>query len=135
TLFGFLLAALMLGSAAESLLRYGGSEELDLYSENTRQRGPFAADGAFALRYRSWDELYAENAADLAPWQDEVKRRDTRPAWLFVGNSFVHGAGMLVEHVRKAVPDRCIVTLHRTDPLPVRLAQVDLLQGREPRPE
>jgi hypothetical protein len=135
-LLGFLLAAVMLGSAAEAFLRYGGLVDLDVtLAEHADGRGPFVADRDFSVRYRSWNDLYTRSAGDLAPWLAASQGDGARPTWLFVGSSFVHGAGMMVDHVRATVPERYILTLHRTDPLPVRLAQIDLLRQQTARLE
>jgi hypothetical protein len=133
---GFVAATLTLGISAELFLRSFTPGELDLYAgERSARRGPLVADSDFGARYRSWGDLYAENAPDLAPWLEESRRPRARQGWVFIGNSFVHGAGMLVDHVRTAVPERQVVTLHRTDPLPIRLAQIDLLAARAAAPE
>jgi hypothetical protein len=133
---GFVVATFVLGAAGELFLRHSAPAEVDVYlGEQSARRGPFVPDPGFGLRYRAPAALYAESAADLAPWLVEPRRPDAQPVWLFIGNSFVHGAGMLVDHVRAGTPDRSIVTMHRTDPLPVRFAQIDVLSEEEQRPE
>lgn len=133
-LFGFAGAVLMCALPAEVFLRYFPPADRVALSGPPPPVGALAADPDFGVGYQSWEGFRAQNAVDLAPLLTPVDSHQ-RPTWIFLGNSFVHGAGMLVDHVRMALPNWLIVTLHRTDPLPLRCAQITLLQAHGPPAE
>lgn len=132
SLVGFVGAVLLCALPAEMFLRYFPPAET--FPGFQSSVGILAADAHFGVGYRSWEAFRAQNAADLASLLTPIEP-DHRPAWIFLGNSFVHGPGMLVDHVRLAVPSRLVATLHRSDPLPLRCAQLALLEVHAPRVE
>jgi hypothetical protein len=97
--------------------------------------GIYAPDDDWGVTYRSWEAFCSENARDLGrylPWDDD---HDDRRLWAFFGNSFVQAPGMLADHARARVRERLIFNLGRNEPLPLRMAQVQLLLDHGMKPE
>lgn len=123
TAVGFAVAVVVCCAPVEIFLRHFPLIDQHVFPAAASTPGTLAPDPRFVVGYTSWEAFRHENAVDLEP----LLVADAPPAWIFLGNSFVHGSGMIVDHVRPTIRDRRIITLHRTDLLPLRCAQARLL--------
>lgn len=133
---GFCTALAALFGAAELFLRLFPPSDLHPYlGENSPLTGNYRPDRSFGVSYRSFADFAAANAKRLEPWLPLEAPPDARPIWAMFGSSFVHMKGMLADTARRTVRDRAIFNLGRNEPVPVRMAQIQLLLEHGFRPE
>jgi hypothetical protein len=133
---GAALACAVLSGLAEGFLRLFTPSEFDAYmGEQSLRAGIYRPDPDFCVAYRSWEEFREDNATRLAAYLPFDIRMESGKLWAFFGNSFVHAPGMLADHARAVVHDRCIFNLGRNEELYLRLAQIRLLLEHGLSPE
>lgn len=131
---GFIVAITVLGGFAESFLRHFPPTDYEPYlGDASPRRGPFVADDAFGVTYRTFDDFVAENDGPMQRFLPLAAPGP--PLWAFFGNSFVQAPGMLADTLRASVPDRRIFHLGRNEDLFVRFAQIALLLNHGWRPQ
>jgi hypothetical protein len=125
---GAATAVLFFAIPAELYLRQFPPRDVHRYlGEAAPLTGPYVADPAFGVTYRSWDAFRTANAAALQPFLPFSGSGDSRKLWAFFGNSFVQAPGMLADCARRRLPDHHIFNLGRNEDLFVRLAQIRML--------
>ncbi len=133
---GCLLAAALLFGATEAYLRLYPPQDLHPYlGECSPLRGIYKSSPAFGLTYQSFDAFRAANAKALKPWLPLDAPAEPRPIWAMFGSSFVHMRGMLADTARATVTDRAMFNLGKNEPVPVRMAQIELLLDAGLKPE
>lgn len=131
---GCVLAIALLAGLAEAFLRrFPLSEQEPFLGAASPRRGILAADDAFGVRYRSFDDFAADNAERLRPFLPLAAPGP--PLWAFFGTSFVQAPGMLGDTLRARLPSRRMFYLGRNEDLLVRFAQIALLLEEGLRPE
>lgn len=132
---GLLVALGAAFAAGELYLRLAPPADLAAYLTESDAPGPFRADPAFGVQYRSLDALRADNLGRLDPYLPLLDGTAGPPVWAFFGNSFVQAPGMLADTARAHVPQRVVFNLGRNEPVPVRLAQAALLLDSGLKPQ
>ena len=133
---GFLLAMATILALAEVFLRIFPPRDLQPYlGERSPLSGIYKPDRAFGVTYQSFDAFAADNAKALRPWLPLDGPPERRAIWAMFGSSFVHMRGMLADTARQSVTDRAIFNLGKNEPVPVRMAQIQLLLERGLKPE
>ncbi len=133
---GCLLAVALLFGLAEVFLRLYPPRDLHPYlGERSPLSGIYKPDRAFGVTYQSFDLFAADNARALKPWLPLDAPPEGRPIWAMFGSSFVHMRGMLADTARKAVADHAIFNLGKNEPVPIRMAQIQLLLEQGLKPE
>ena len=100
--------------------------------EHLTNNNIYKPDPILGADYRSYEDFHAENIqvlTDLGPLDSPM------PTWLFFGNSFVQGPGMLADTARAARPDKRIFNIGKNVDLPLRVAQARLLLEAGLRPQ
>lgn len=133
---GCVLAAALLFGVTEAYLRHYPPQDLHPYlGERSPLHGVYQPSRAFGLTYRSFDAFAAANAKGLKGWLPLDAPADPRPIWAMFGSSFVHMRGMLADTARATVTDHAVFNLGKNEPVPVRMAQIELLLDAGLRPE
>ncbi|CAN5183895.1 hypothetical protein BH10PLA2_BH10PLA2_05770 [soil metagenome] len=133
---GFALAAGLLTSLAEGYARYFPPVDLYPYlGDDSPAQGIYKSDPDFRVTYKSWDAFHDDNAPRLNLYLPFDKFAPGPKLWAMFGNSFIQAPGMLADHARVLVPDRCVFNLARNENLLVRLAQIKLLLEAGLQPE
>lgn len=133
---GCVTALAVLFALAEAYLQFFPPRDLHPYlGEHSPLVGIYRPDRAFGVAYRSFDVFAADNARGLKSWLPLEAPPDNRPLWAMFGSSFVHMRGMLADTARQSVRDHAIFNLGRNEPVPVRMAQIQLLLEHGLRPE
>jgi hypothetical protein len=131
---GVTAAVLLLGLAEAYLQCFPPTDLHPFLGNRSPARGILVPDEHFGARYRSWDAFHHDNRKRLDAYLP-FQSGSGRPVWAMFGNSFIHAPGMLADTTRAAVKDRVIFNLGRNEPLPLRMAQVELLLEHGLRPE
>ncbi len=133
---GFAAAAGGLLFAGELYLRHFPPRELQPHlGDASPLAGPFAPDPVYGARYRDWDAFAADYREPLAKYLPFGPPDAPPKGWAMFGNSFVQAPGMLADTARREMPGFPVFNLGRNEPLPVRLAQIELLLDRGLKPE
>ena len=133
---GCLLAVILLFGVAEAYLRLYPPQDLHPYlGERSPLVGIYKPSRAFGVTYQSFDAFAAANTKALKPWLPLDAPADSRPMWAMFGSSFVHMRGMLADTARATVTDHAVFNLGKNEPLPVRMAQIQLLLDAGLKPE
>lgn len=133
---GCVLAAALLFSVTEAYLRLHPPQDLHPYlGESSPLQGIYKPSRAFGLTYQSFDSFAVANAKGLKPWLPLDAPSDARPMWAMFGSSFVHMRGMLADTARATVTDHAVFNLGKNEPVPVRMAQIQLLLKAGLKPE
>ena len=133
---GGCLAVAFLFGVAEGYLRFFPPRDLHPYlGERSPLTGIYRPDPAFGVTYKSFDAFAADNAKGLKPWLPLENPPEPRPIWAMFGSSFTHMRDMLADTARKSVTDHAVFNLGRNEPVPVRMAQIELLLERGFKPE
>lgn len=91
----------------------------------------YKPDPVLGADYRSYEDFHAENIQRLT---DLGSLDSPLPTWLFFGNSFVQGPGMLADTARRVRPDMRVFNLGKNIDLNLRVAQARLLLRAGLRP-
>lgn len=117
----------------EAFVRLAPPPDLQAYLPETSQAaGPFVADPALGIAYKSFQSFVDDNRARVAELD---QTRGDKPVWMLFGNSFVQAPGMLGDTAMAALPDKHIYYLRRNELLQVRVAQLRELAKSGMRPE
>jgi hypothetical protein len=125
------LALLLLGGELYSRT-WPPADVIPFLGGSSPRSGPYQSDPLLAVDYASIDAFHAVYAdrLDKLGWLSSSQR-----TWLWLGNSFVQGAGMLGDTAAGVMPEIRMFYLKRNEPFHLRIAQVRQLLRSDLRPE